>query len=383
MGLGISLFATTSLGRGISSYLLCGLALHASLGVVELFRTSFLPRPWPDVEVDEKRLSEGGTKAQTGEGREVYAYDTPWNAYSLFKLCFATATGLLPVRLFIFGACFASNVLALTLAPFLPKASLPRRLCEKVFYYGCKGLSMSCACYAIDVYGADRIRWPGRPGPHPIIVPNHISLVEVFNMHWLTGAMSGVMAKSQLNIPGMSACVDSLDLVIIDPKDPANKENVKAKMRKFAHNEPEGSKFPFSRAFVIYPEGVTSAQHALWRFNLGAFEPGVTVLPVVQRFPYSFYNPGWVSPSRLNAGNDLPMMLLWYMSQFVMPTQVKFLPPWEPSEAEKKDPAVFANNMQNYMAIQLGWKVTSTSYKIIREKGGVFDLKSKGPAKGD
>jgi len=370
-------------GRGVGAYLCFGFALHTTFGVLEFLRTLVFRRPWPNVELKQKRLSDGAPSAPEGEGHEVYQYDTPWNAYAAFKLLLALATGLLPVRLGIFTTCFMSNVFAMAAGARLPKGSFLRRCAERQFAWGCKGLSMSCACYAFEIYGAEHLKWVRKPGQHPIICPNHISLVEVFNLHWLTGGMSGVMAKSQLSIPFMSTCVGALDLVIIDPKDPENKEKVKALIRKFTQNEAEGKIHPFSRAFTIYPEGVTSGQFGLWRFNLGAFEPGVTVLPCVQRFPYKHYNPGWVSNSKLNPGNDLPMMLLWCMSQFTIPYQVKFLPPWEPSDAELKDAALFANNMQNYMAVQLGCKKTATSYKLLREKDGPFDMKSKGVRKTD
>ena len=49
---------------------------------------------------------------------------------------------------------------------------------------------------------------------------------------------------------------------------------------------------------------------------------------------------------------------------------------WDPSDAEVADPLLFASNVQNYMALQLGCVVTDTSNKILREKGGPFDLKA-------
>jgi len=175
-----------------------------------------------------------------------------------------------------------------------------------------------------------------------------------------------------------------MNAVVIDPKDAQVKEKVKAGITNYAKNCPdEKGALPYSRAFVIYPEGITNSQLGLFRFNIGAFSPGVPVLPIVQRFPYTHMNPGWVSQSKISSGNDLPWILLRYMSQFTMPLQLKVLDVWEPSAAEIADPVLFSNNVQNYMALELGVVVTNTSNKILREKGGPFDMKTAKVKPGD
>eukprot|EP00435_Cladocopium_sp_Y103_P015954 s539_g3.t3 len=55
---------------------------------------------------------------------------------------------------------------------------------------------------------------------------------------------------------------------------------------------------------------------------------------------------------------------------------VKICEIWEPNEAEKVDAVLYASNVQNYMALELGIAVTNTSNKILRQKGGPFDLKA-------
>jgi len=169
-----------------------------------------------------------------------------------------------------------------------------------------------------------------------------------------------------------------LTVIVADPKDPNTKEKTIQGILKFVENAPnDQGRYPYAGAFTIYPEGITGSQHGLFRFNTGAFAPGKAILPCVQRFPYSHMNPGWVSKSKISAGNYGFAQIVRYMSQFTMPLQVKFLELYEPSEAECKEPVVFANNVQNLMALQLGTVTTDTSNKILREKSGPFDFRKK------
>lgn len=360
----------------VMMYFRVGLGLHCALWISELVRTTLFPRSWPDVLIGNKRKSEGGSEAPLGKGDEPYDYDTAaWTPYAIFKLVFALATGLLPVRLLGFVCFFLAAIVVVTLTASFSPNSIPYQVLNTCFVCLCKMLCNSCACYVSEVQGKDRLHWVGKPGPHPILVPNHITLIEAFHMHWLTGGMSGCMAKSQLSNPGFGPLCKFLNVVIVDNKNPNAKDEVTAGITKFAENASDRGCYNYSRAFTIYPEGITNSQKGLFRFNTGAFAPGKPVLPVVQRFPYTHMNPAWVSKSKISAGNDLPLLLIRYMSQFTMPIQVKFLEVWEPSEAEKQDAMIYANNLQNYMALQLGCCVTNTSNKILREAGGPFDLK--------
>ncbi|CAE7360362.1 LPEAT1, partial [Symbiodinium natans] len=359
-------------------YLGLGLGLHLLIWFCEVLRTLICPSHWPDVPLKNKRKSEGGEKAFVGEGYECYDYDTPgWPLVAIVKLAFALLTGLLPFRLIAFIIAFALNALVLRIGLCLSPKSMGHRVVDLIFHALMKLLCTFCACYVTEVFNKERLAWIQKPGSHPILVPNHISLVEAFHLHHITWGMSGCVAKSQLGIPGIGWAAKFMGAVVIDPKDKEMKEKVKSGIAQFAKNEPDAQgNYPFKRAFCIYPEGITNSQLGLYRFNTGAFSPGVPVLPILQRFPYTNMNPAWVSQSTRSPGNDLPWILIRYMSQITMPLHVKVMEIWEPTAAEIADPVLFASNVQNYMAMQLGCVVTDTSNKILREKGGPFDLKA-------
>ncbi|CAJ1354393.1 unnamed protein product, partial [Effrenium voratum] len=292
-----------------------------------------------------------------GQGHECYEYDTPgWPPYALFKVVFGLCTGLLTFRLLSFILFFGLTGLTVRVGTFFRRGSFMHRFCNSSFAVLSRMLCNLSACYVIQVFHAERLHWVGRPGRHPVVVPNHISMIEAFSMNWLTWVMAGCVAKSQLSIPGVGAAADFVNGVVVDTKDPNVKEKVNAGILQYVNNQPdEKGKLPHSKAFVIYPEGVTNSQRGLFRFNTGAFTPGQPVQPIVQRFPYKFM-------------------------------QVKVCEIWEPNEAEKADPFLFAGNVQNYMGLQLGIPVTSTSNKILREAGGPFDLKKQSqvqPENGD
>lgn len=358
------------------AYLLLGLGLHLACWIAALARSLLWRREWPDVQVEPKRKSDGGPAAPNGTGHECYDYDTArWTAYAAFKLAFALVTGLLPVRVMAFVSCFCLAITTGTIGARFSPGSLPHRLASRLFALWCKGLCTSCACYVSDVRGLEQLAWVGQPGQHPIIVANHVTMLEAFHLHWLTGGMSGVMAKAQLANPGFKALTKFLNVVIADHKDKDVKDKVTQGIASFAENRPsDRGEYPFSQAFTIYPEGTTNSQKGLFRFNTGAFAPGKPVLPCVQRFPYAHMNPAWVSRSKVSEGNDVPLVVLRCMTQFDVPLQVKFLDVYRPTEAEKIDPTLYANNVQNYMAMQLGCCATDTPNKVLRETGGPFDV---------
>ncbi|CAK9032705.1 Lysophosphatidylcholine acyltransferase 1 (LPC acyltransferase 1) (LPCAT-1) (LysoPC acyltransferase 1) (1-acylglycerol-3-phosphate O-acyltransferase) (1-acylglycerophosphocholine O-acyltransferase) (1-alkenylglycerophosphocholine O-acyltransferase) (1-alkylglycerophosphocholine O-acetyltransferase) (Acetyl-CoA:lyso-platelet-activating factor acetyltransferase) (Acetyl-CoA:lyso-PAF acetyltransferase) (Lyso-PAF acetyltransferase) (LysoPAFAT) (Acyltransferase-like 2) (Phosphonoformate immuno-associated protein 3), partial [Durusdinium trenchii] len=197
-----------------------------------------------------------------------------------------------------------------------------------------------------QVFHKERLDWIGRPGKHPVLVPNHISMLEAFYLEYLTWGMSGCVAKSQFAIPGVRSATQFSNAVAVDTKDKDVKQKVNEGILKFVHNEPdEKGRYPCGRAFVIYPEGITNSQRGLFRFNTGAFATGMAVQPVVQRFPYKYMNPAWVSDSRISRGNDLPWMMLRVRRRRRLRRQVKICEIWEPIEAERNDAVLYASNV--------------------------------------
>ncbi|CAH2008949.1 unnamed protein product [Acanthoscelides obtectus] len=108
---------------------------------------------------------------------------------------------------------------------------------------------------------------------------------------------------------------------------------------------------------LIFPEGTCTNRSCLITFKPGAFYPGVPVQPVCIRYPNRLDTVTWTweGPSALK--------LLWLtLTQPYSNCEIEFLPVYHPSEEEKRDPKLFANNVRAVMAKALGIPVTDYTY---------------------
>ncbi|OEL32380.1 Lysophospholipid acyltransferase LPEAT1 [Dichanthelium oligosanthes] len=96
---------------------------------------------------------------------------------------------------------------------------------------------------------------------------------------------------------------------------------------------------------LLFPEGTTTNGDYLLPFKTGAFLAKVPVQPVILRYPYKRFNPAWESMS----GARHVFLLL---CQFVNYLEVIHLPVYCPSEQEKNDPKLYANNVRKLMAVE-------------------------------
>ncbi|URE31340.1 Acyltransferase [Musa troglodytarum] len=96
---------------------------------------------------------------------------------------------------------------------------------------------------------------------------------------------------------------------------------------------------------LLFPEGTTTNGDYLLPFKSGAFLAKVPVLPVILRYPYCRFSPAWDSISGVRH-----VFLL--LCQFVNHIEVIWLPVYYPSEQEKEDPKLYANNVRKLMATE-------------------------------
>uniref|UniRef100_A0A804QR04 Phospholipid/glycerol acyltransferase domain-containing protein n=1 Tax=Zea mays TaxID=4577 RepID=A0A804QR04_MAIZE len=96
---------------------------------------------------------------------------------------------------------------------------------------------------------------------------------------------------------------------------------------------------------LLFPEGTTTNGDYLLPFKTGAFLAKAPVQPVILRYPYKRFNAAWDSMS----GARHVFLLL---CQFVNYLEVVRLPVYYPSEQEKDDPKLYANNVRKLMAVE-------------------------------
>ncbi|XP_011301246.1 1-acylglycerophosphocholine O-acyltransferase 1 isoform X2 [Fopius arisanus] len=112
---------------------------------------------------------------------------------------------------------------------------------------------------------------------------------------------------------------------------------------------------------MIFPEGTCTNRSCLITFKCGAFYPGVPVQPVCIRYPNKLDTVTWTweGPGALK--------LLWLtLTQLNSSCEIEFLPVYRPSEAEKTDPKLYANNVRRLMAEALELPVSNYTYDDCR-----------------
>ncbi|XP_065186540.1 lysophosphatidylcholine acyltransferase 2B-like [Sycon ciliatum] len=100
---------------------------------------------------------------------------------------------------------------------------------------------------------------------------------------------------------------------------------------------------------VAFPEGTCGGGKSLLSFRRGAFQPGTAVQPIVLDYRARQLISVWSFDCQSPA-----VQMLLQLSRLYSPLHIKFLDVYRPSEAEKQDPVLYANNVQAVVARELG-----------------------------
>ncbi|XP_076610993.1 lysophosphatidylcholine acyltransferase 1 [Chaetodon auriga] len=127
---------------------------------------------------------------------------------------------------------------------------------------------------------------------------------------------------------------------------------------------------------MIFPEGTCTNRSGLISFKAGAFIPGLPVQPLVLRYPNELDTVTWTwqGPGALK--------ILWLtLCQPHNRMEIEYLPIYTPSDEEKENPALFANNVRKLMAKALELPLTDLSFddcEISLSQGplGIYDYSS-------
>ncbi|CAL1589733.1 unnamed protein product [Knipowitschia caucasica] len=165
-----------------------------------------------------------------------------------------------------------------------------------------------------------------------------------------------VVSRSEnTSLPVIGALLEYNQAVMVSRTDPQSRKQAVAQL-----NQRLTSKGYWPQ-MLMFSEGTTTNGKALIKFKPGAFLAGVPVQPVLLHYPnkvdtvcWTFRGTSWLE-------------CLWHTtSQLFTNVTVEFLPVYKPSEEEKKDPGLYADNVQKLMAKAL--EVPSTDCVL---EGGV------------
>ncbi|XP_074061359.1 lysophosphatidylcholine acyltransferase 1 [Macrotis lagotis] len=169
----------------------------------------------------------------------------------------------------------------------------------------------------------------------------------------VTMTMSSIVMKAESrDIPIWGTLIKYIRPVFVSRSDQDSRRKTVEEIKRRAQSN---GKWP---QIMIFPEGTCTNRTCLITFKPGAFIPGVPVQPVVLRYPNKLdaITWTWQGPGALK--------ILWLtLCQFHNFVEIEFLPVYTPSEEEKKNPALYANNVRCIMAKALGVPVTDYTYE--------------------
>jgi len=198
----------------------------------------------------------------------------------------------------------------------------------------------------------------GKPAPDheaPLYCINHTCFMDPVYMA-IIHMPAAVSRKEQRDTPIIGPVFDALQVLYIDRRSQTSKKDIITQVKNRAadalsSNGPTpddgclGANYKCWPKVMIYPEGTCFNQQALGMMKIGSFIPGVPIQPVIINYPFSHFDMSWVS-----GGPQMLGLIYRVFCQFINYMTVEFVEPYVPSEEEKKNPKLFADNFREYMA---------------------------------
>jgi len=316
------------------------------------------PRDWGEAEVDEYVRGSLWFDLRNAMG------PLEWFKFVVF----------LPLAVARFALFFVSVAITCAIVMLLgtglthdgPPASPWRRAAINVPIQACGWVILFCFGIFPRVRGWENLRQAEKE--RAIGVFNHISMLDGFLITALY-VPNGVTKASVATTPLLGPICRVMQLIHVERAGAfSNKNCVGDKPNKFSHMSGNAKRIrdraadPRYRLVIMSPEGTTTNGQGMAQFSTGAFLSGLPILPIMLRFPCN-QHPGesWLHRTLLHQLH--PTWGLWYgdlfgmfriLAQLYTPCEVDFLPLYYPSEEEKADPALFAENVRQLMAEDLG-----------------------------
>ncbi|XP_019230549.1 PREDICTED: lysophospholipid acyltransferase LPEAT1 isoform X2 [Nicotiana attenuata] len=176
-----------------------------------------------------------------------------------------------------------------------------------------------------------------RPGA---IVSNHISYLDIL-YHMSSSFPSFVAKRSVAKLPLVGLISKCLGCVYVqrESRSPDFK-GVSGVVNERIREAHQNKSAPI---MLLFPEGTTTNGDFLLPFKSGAFLSGAPVQPVILRYPYQRLSPAWDSISGVRH-------VILLLCQFVNYVEATWLPVYYPSQQEKDDPRLYAENVRRLMA---------------------------------
>jgi len=284
---------------------------------------------------------------------------------------YVLAVVLVPVRLVCILICVLLSwltaritLMGLTDEEILNKPLSPRRRVGQRIGSLLGRLCFRCAGFlSVTVKGEQ-----ADPAEAPILVAGpHSTFFDGFVIFW-TNLPYLVSREENRKLPFLGPCVDMSQSISVKREDPDSKRNTVREIIRRTHlnDDPDPEKrWP---QLAIFPEGSCANRQALMSFKPGAFIPGKPVQPVLIRYPNKIDTVTWT----WNQPHGSKSIMFTTLSQLFSRAELEFLPVYHPTEEEKADPKLFANNVRNVMAKALGVPTNDLTFEEVKARYAKF-----------
>ncbi|XP_051139937.1 lysophospholipid acyltransferase LPEAT1 isoform X2 [Andrographis paniculata] len=188
-----------------------------------------------------------------------------------------------------------------------------------------------------EMVSGDQSEEQERPG---VVISNHVSYLDIL-YHMSASFPSFVAKRSVAKLPLIGLISKCLGCVYVQRE--LKSPNFKGVSGVVNDRIREAHQNKLAPKMLLFPEGTTTNGDYLLPFKTGAFLAKVPVLPFILRYPYQRFSPAWDSISGVRH-------VILLLCQFVNYMEVIRLPVYYPSEQEKEDPKLYADNVRKLMA---------------------------------
>jgi len=184
-------------------------------------------------------------------------------------------------------------------------------------------------------------------------VASHSTFLDPWVLGWAIGMYGGLGKEEAKKTPIFGTIFMASQAIAVQRESSGGRKAALTEFVRRAQTVEE--KWP---QLLVFPEGTCTNRKALIQFKKGAFAPGMPVQPVLLRWPHFMFDPTWTS-----SGPNRIVLILRLLCQVYNRCSVEFLPVYQPSDEEIKDPILYAENVRKLMASKLNVGTTEHSYE--------------------
>ena len=273
---------------------------------------------------------------------------TKWQKLQILVMSFTIA----PLRFIIAFVLFAITWFVAVIATCGADTSKPAVSIRKAVYQFLQFLGrvilFVCGFHHIKVTGK---RASYKEAPILLVTP-HSSFWDV-TVLFVTSPLPCALSKYEnFKIPIFGTLVKAIQPILVRRNDSeSRRDTVSAISNRMSSVED----WP---QLIVFPEGTCTNKKYMIKFKLGAFVAGQPIQPVVLKYKNAVDVSTW---TEMSPG---AFYLIWLsFCQIQLNLEVDFLPVYKPNEIERKDPKIFAQNVQVYMSKVLQLQCTDHSFE--------------------